>query len=354
MKDTLFAVIPCYKEEEVLPQTAETLKTVFDRMIASGKISKESRIVFVNDGSTDRTWEIICSLHGKDTLFRGLNLSRNRGHQNALLAGLMTVREEADMVVSLDADLQDDPAAIEEMVDRYHQGADIVYGIRKDRARDTFFKRFTAEAFYRTMNMLGAQIVFNHADFRLMSRRALEGLASFREVNLFLRGIVPMIGFRTDTVYYERAERRAGQSKYPLRKMLALAWEGLTSLSIRPIRIITVLGLIVFVASLILLIYFLVIFFLGRTVQGWATIVISVWGIGGLQLLAIGILGEYVGKVYLETKHRPRYLIEQYLKEEPGGARQETGGTGDDSGKTDVGMESKEISYPDKGGNEDV
>lgn len=315
MKNRLFVVIPCYKEEAVLPETARRLAPLLAEFMEKGKISRDSRIVFVNDGSTDRTWEIIKELHAADPLFRGINLSRNRGQQNALLAGLMTVREEADAVVTMDADLQDDPTAMEQMIDKYLEGCDIVYGVRSGRKTDSFFKRTTAEGYYRMMNFLGAQVVFNHADYRLMSRRALDALTEFKEVNLFLRGIVPMIGFRTDTVEYERPERAAGESKYPLGRMLALAWEGITSLSVKPIRLITVLGIGVFFISLLMLIYFLILFFAGKTVQGWSTIVISVWGIGGLQLLGIGVIGEYIGKVYMETKHRPRFLIESYLKD---------------------------------------
>lgn len=246
-------------------------------------------------------------------MFSGINLTRNRGHQNALLAGLMTVKDMADMVISMDADLQDDINAMDEMVDKYLEGCDIVYGVRSKRTTDSFFKRFTAEAFYRLMNFLGANVIFNHADYRLMSRRALEGLAEFKEVNLFLRGLVPMVGYRSDTVFYERSERFAGESKYPLKKMLAFAFEGITSLSVKPIRIITCLGLGVFLVSLVMLLYFLILFAAGKTVQGWSTIVISVWAIGGLQLLAIGVIGEYIGKIYLETKHRPRYRVEQFL-----------------------------------------
>ena len=313
MNNTLYVVIPCYKEEAVLQETARRLAEKMRGLMETGKISHQSRVVFVNDGSTDRTWQIIEALHEQDCLFSGLNMSCNRGHQNALLAGLMTVREMADMVISMDADLQDDINAMDEMVDKYLEGCDIVYGVRSQRKTDTFFKRVSAEGFYRLMSFLGADVVFNHADYRLMSRRALEGLAEFKEVNLFLRGIVPMIGYRTDTVYYERSERFAGESKYPLKKMVAFAFEGITSLSIKPIRMITMLGLGVFVVSIAMLLYFLILYFAGRTVQGWSTIVISVWAIGGLQLLAIGVIGEYIGKVYLETKGRPRFLVEKFL-----------------------------------------
>ena len=314
MENKLFVVIPCYNEEEVLPETAARLRSKMEYLIQREKISADSRVVFVNDGSKDKTWELIAGLENK--LFRGINLTRNRGHQNALLAGLMTVRAEADMVISMDADLQDDINAMDEMVEKYLDGCDIVYGVRSSRKKDSFFKRFTAEGFYRLMRTLGVETVFNHADYRLMSKRALDGLAEFKEVNLFLRGIIPMIGYRTDTVAYERAERFAGKSKYPLKKMLSFAFEGITSLSTRPIRFITWLGFLVFFISIIMLIYIICRFFMGQTVTGWASVATSVWAIGGLLLLSIGIVGEYIGKIYLETKGRPRYLVGEYLGEE--------------------------------------
>ncbi len=313
MKNRLFVVIPCYNEEEVLPETASRLQSKMESLMERKMISTDSRVVFVNDGSKDRTWELIEQFHRDAVLFRGINLARNRGHQNALLAGLMTVREEADMVISMDADLQDDINAMDEMVEKYLDGCDIVYGVRSNRKKDSFFKRFTAEGFYRLMRALGVETVFNHADYRLMSKRALDGLAEFKEVNLFLRGIIPMIGYRTDTVAYERAERFAGESKYPLKKMLSFAFEGITSLSTRPIRIITWLGFLVFFISIIMLIYILCRFFAGETVTGWASVATSVWAIGGLLLLSIGVVGEYIGKIYLETKGRPRYLVREYL-----------------------------------------
>ncbi len=313
MKNRLFVVIPCYNEEDVLPETAARLKSKMDWLVGRGRIAPDSRVVFVNDGSKDRTWELISSLHAETPLFRGISLTRNRGHQNALLAGLMTVKEEADMVISMDADLQDDINAIDEMVEKYLDGCDIVYGVRSSRKTDSFFKRFTAEGFYRFMRLLGADTVFNHADYRLMSRRALEGLAEFKEVNLFLRGLVPMIGYRTDTVVYDRAGRYAGESKYPLKKMLSFAFEGITSLSVKPIRMIAWLGFLVFFISIIMLIYIICRFFTGHTVTGWASVATSVWAIGGLLLLSIGVVGEYIGKIYLETKRRPRFLIEEYL-----------------------------------------
>ena len=270
----------------------------------------------MNDGSADRTWEIIRALHEQDPLYSGINLSRNRGHQNALLAGLMTAKDYADMVISMDADLQDDIDAVDEMIEKYLQGIDIVYGVRSSRAKDTFFKKATAEGFYKIMNTMGANTVFNHADYRLMSRRSLEGLSEFQEVNLFLRGIVPMIGFSWDVVYYEGGERFAGESKYPLKKMLSFAIEGITSLSTKPIRMITGLGFFIFLVSIGMLIYSLVRHFTGATIVGWTTLMVSVWAIGGLILLSLGVVGEYIGKIYLETKARPRYLIEEFLNKE--------------------------------------
>ena len=313
MGDILYIVVPCYNEEEVLPETSRRLKDKLEGMIAAGAISEESRVLFVNDGSKDRTWSMIAELHEKDRRFSGVNLTRNRGHQNALLAGLMTARDRADMVISMDADLQDDVDAVDAMVEKYYAGCDIVYGVRSSREKDTFFKRFTAEGFYRVMNFLGAETVFNHADYRLMSRRALEGLSQFKEVNLFLRGIVPMIGYTTGTVEYERGERFAGESKYPLKKMLAFAMEGITSLSTKPIRYITGLGFLVFLVSIIMLIYSVVRWAMGETILGWASLICSVWAIGGLILLSLGVIGEYIGKIYLETKERPRFIIRDVL-----------------------------------------
>lgn len=316
MENKLYLVIPCYNEEEVLPETSKRLKEKVTSLITKGKIDEGSRIVFVNDGSKDRTWELISELHKQDPMFSGINLSRNRGHQNALLAGLMTVKDHADMVISMDADLQDDIDAVDEMVEKYLNGVDIVYGVRSSRAKDTFFKKATAEGFYKLMNSMGANTVFNHADYRLMSRRALEGLAQFGEVNLFLRGIVPMIGYTTDVVYYERGERFAGESKYPLGKMLSFAVEGITSLSTKPIRLITGLGFFIFLVSIIILIYSLIRHFMGETIVGWTTLMVSVWGIGGLILLSLGVVGEYIGKIYLEAKARPRFIVEEFLHED--------------------------------------
>lgn len=315
-RKTLYVVVPCYNEEEVLPETAKRLGEKLRSLISSGKIGKQSRILFVNDGSKDRTWALITGLHEQDGLYAGLNLSRNKGHQNALFAGLMYAKERADLAISMDADLQDDIDAVDEMVDKYLEGCDIVYGVRNSRRTDSFFKRFTAEAFYRLMNFFGAQTVFNHADYRLMSRRALQGLAQFKEVNLFLRGLVPMIGYRSDVVYYERHERFAGESKYPLKKMLSFAVDGITSFSVKPIRMITFLGFLVFAISLVMLLYVLVSFFLGA-VPGWSSILVSLWALGGLTLLSIGVVGEYIGKIYMEVKARPKYLVEQILDQKP-------------------------------------
>lgn len=317
MKDekTLYIVVPCYKEEAVLPETSKRLREKMHALIAAGKVSEKSRIMFVNDGSKDKTWEIIEKLHEEDKLFSGVNLSRNRGHQNALLAGLMTAMNYADMIISMDADLQDDVNAVDAMVDAYHNGYDVVYGVRSARKTDTFFKRFTAEGFYKVMQHLGVDIVFNHADYRLMSRRAVEGLSQFKEVNLFLRGIVPQIGYPWTTVEYERAERFAGESKYPLKKMLSFAFDGITSFSVKPIRMILTVGFVIFIASIIALIWALVSKLMGSAQAGWTSLMASIWMIGGIQLLSLGIIGEYVGKVYNETKARPRFIIERVLND---------------------------------------
>ncbi len=313
MSNTLYIVVPCYNEEQVLPETSKQLEAKLNRLMEAGKISKQSRVMFVNDGSKDKTWEIIARLHAENPIFAGVNLTRNRGHQNALLAGLMTAKEYADMVISMDADLQDDVDAVDAMVEKYSNGCDIVYGVRSSRKKDTFFKRVTAEGFYRVMNLWGAETVFNHADYRLMSKRALDGLAEFKEVNLFLRGIVPMLGYTTATVEYERGERFAGESKYPLGKMLAFAMEGITSLSTKPLKWITLLGFLIFAVSIVLLISFIARWALDMTVVGWASVICSVWAIGGLILLSIGVVGEYIGKIYLETKGRPRFQIQDVL-----------------------------------------
>lgn len=315
MLEIMYIVIPCYNEEEMLPITASALITKMDELIVAKRISPKSRVMLVDDGSKDRTWELIEQLHDSCELFTGVKLSRNKGHQNALLAGLMTAKKYADIIVSMDADLQDDINAIDGFLDKRAEGCEIVYGVRSSRETDTGFKRHTAQMYYKTLAALGVEITYNHADYRMMSRRAVEALAEFKEVNLFLRGIVPMIGFKSDIVTYERAARQAGESKYPLKKMISFAVEGITSLSIKPIRFITGLGFFIFFVSIIMLIYFLVVHFSGRTVAGWTTTVVSVWALGGLQLLAIGIIGEYIGKIYLETKSRPKYIIETDLEE---------------------------------------
>ena len=312
----LYLVIPCYNEEEVLPETSKRLKEKYTALMNEGKIDADSKIVFVNDGSKDRTWEMIRELHESDPVFRGICLSRNKGHQNALMAGLMTVKSECDAAISMDADLQDDINAIDGMVDRYREGYEVVYGVRSSRKKDTFFKRTTAEGFYKVMRAMGVETVYNHADYRLMSRRALEALSEFDEVNLFLRGIVPLVGFKSTEVTYERGERFAGESKYPLKKMLAFATEGITSMSIKPIRLITTLGFLVFLFSIGVLIYSIIRKFTGYTVPGWAFLAVSIWALGGVQLLAIGVIGEYIGKIYLETKHRPKFIVAEYLNDD--------------------------------------
>lgn len=315
-KMILYVVVPCYNEEEVLPETTRRLRLKMNTLIEIGKISADSRVLLVNDGSTDNTWNLIREIHAEDPLFQGLSLSRNRGHQNALLAGLMTAKDRCDGCISMDADLQDDINAMDGMIDKYYEGCDIVYGVRNRREKDTFFKKHTALMFYRLMSLMGVQMVPNHADYRLMSRRALNGLAEFKEVNLFLRGIVPMIGYKTGEVYYDRAERFAGESKYPLRKMLAFAMDGITSLSVVPIRMITALGTGVFLISMLFLIWGIVQRLRGATVPGWSSIIVSVWAIGGLILLSLGVLGEYIGRIYLETKGRPRFMIDEYLSDD--------------------------------------
>ena len=310
MNTTLYIIIPCYNEEEVLPITSKLFLEELQDLIQKEKVSADSRILFVNDGSKDATWNVIERLAEENKHFIGISQSRNRGHQNALWAGMMEVKEVADITISIDCDGQDDIRTMEAMVDAYHDGCEVVYGVRSNRDTDTFFKRHSAEMFYHLMRKLGADVVYNHADYRLMSRRALEGLAEFSEVNLFLRGIVPMIGYPSDVVYYDRKERAAGESKYPLKKMLAFAIEGITSLSTKPIRMITFMGIAAFFVSIGFLIWAVVDFFRGNTITGWASMMVSIWFIGGLLLLSVGIVGEYVGKIYLESKHRPRYIIE--------------------------------------------
>lgn len=313
MSKILYMVLPCYNEGEVLPETSKQLKEKIEDLIAKNKISKKSKIMFVDDGSKDNTWELIQNLADNDNLFAGVKLSRNKGHQNALLAGLMTAREKADIVISMDADLQDDISVIEAMVDKNNEGYDVVYGVRSSRKKDSFFKRFTAESFYKVMTFLGVDIVYNHADCRLMSKRALDGLEKFQEVNLFLRGIVPQIGYKSTVVYYERNKRFAGESKYPLKKMLSFAFDGITSFSIKPLRLILSLGVAILMISILIMIYSLIVKIMGHTVDGWTFIVISIWFIGGLQMISIGVIGEYIGKIYNETKRRPRYIIETVI-----------------------------------------
>ncbi|HHU05050.1 MAG TPA: glycosyltransferase family 2 protein [Clostridiales bacterium] len=312
MENRLFVVIPCYNEEEVLPETSRRISEKMRTLISAGKIAENSRVVLVNDGSRDKTWEIIRELHERDSLFSGVNLSRNRGHQNALLAGLMSVKDLADMTISMDADLQDDIDAIDEMVDCYLEGCDVVYGVRSSREKDSFFKRFTAESFYKLIRGMGGEVVFNHADYRLLSRRALLALSEFGETNLFLRGIIPMLGFKTDIVTYERGERFAGESKYPLKKMLAFAIEGITSLSAKPMRLIFTLGVLMLLAAFIILVAAFVRILTGAA-TGFVWISFSIWAVGGLILTSLGVVGEYVGKIYLETKKRPRFIVESFL-----------------------------------------
>ena len=310
---TVYFVVPCYNEQEVLPETSKRLLEKMDSLIEKKKISEDSRIVFVDDGSSDKTYSIISELHNQNPRFCTVKLSRNQGHQNALLSGLMTVRARCDAAISLDADLQDDINAIDEFVDRFNEGYDIVYGVRSSRKKDSAFKRTTAQAFYKLMLFFGVEMVYNHADYRLMSRRALEALSDFNEVNLFLRGIVPLVGFRSTTVSYERMERFAGTSKYPLKKMLAFAIDGITSFSIKPIRMVFSVGVIIFICSIFVLLYSLIRWLLGHTVAGWTTIVASIWALGSIQLLSLGIVGEYIGKIYKEVKARPRFVIEETL-----------------------------------------
>lgn len=311
MKPTLYIVIPCYNEEKVLPITSSIFLEKILSLINAGKVGEQSRILFVNDGSRDTTWDIICRLAKADEHYMGICLSRNRGHQNALLAGLMEAKDQCDITISIDCDGQDDINAMDEMVDAYLEGAEVVYGVRSKRETDTFFKRFTAESFYKLLNWMGADVVFNHADYRLVSSRVLNAFADFKEVNIFLRGMFPLVGFKSTSVYYERHERLAGESHYPLRKMLALAFDGITSLSIKPIRIITGLGITISVVSFLLIIYTLVSYFSGNTVPGWSSSLIATCLLGGIQLVSLGVIGEYVGKIYLETKQRPRFIISQ-------------------------------------------
>jgi len=312
--NTLYLVIPCYNEEEVLPETAKRLKEKMTTLIESGKVSTKSRIVFVNDGSRDKTWQLIEELHKENPLFSGVGLSRNKGHQNALLAGLLTVKDSADFTISLDADLQDDLDAIDKMVDKYHEGCDVVYGVRSKRDTDTWFKRFTAEGYYKLIAAFGGEVVFNHADYRLLSQRALNALAQYQESALFLRGIVPMLGYKTDTVHYARGERFAGETKYPFKKMLALAIDGITSLSMRPVRLVTSAGFFLLAFTAILGIVFLVQHFIcGPCTGAWRIPTLAIFFVGGLNLLGIGVVGEYAGRAYMEAKRRPRFFVDKVL-----------------------------------------
>ena len=313
MMEKLYIVIPCYNEEEVLDKTKTELKKKMNTLIQNKKIDKQSKVIFVNDGSKDKTWDLIQQFYQGDKLFGGINLSRNKGHQNALLAGLLTVKDDADIVISMDADLQDDIDAIDLMIEKRKEGADVVYGVRNSRKKDSFFKRTTAQGFYRVMKMLGVDVIYNHADYRLTSRRVLDSLKDYREVNLFLRGIFPLIGFKSDIVYYERKERFAGKSKYPLKKMLNFAWDGITSFSVKPIRLVLNVGVVILFLSFLMILYSVIQKVLGNTVDGWTFIVCSLWLLGGIQMLSLGIIGEFIGKIYSETKARPRYLVTDYL-----------------------------------------
>lgn len=315
--DKLAIVVPCYNEEEVLKIASEALRGVLDDLIGKGKIADDSFILFVNDGSKDKTWELIEEEHAAHPVqVYGIKLAGNVGHQFALTAGLITAKDMSDVTVSIDADLQDDVNVIEEMIDKFHAGCDIVYGVRKERKTDTFFKRTTAQAFYKLMHMMGVKTVYNHADFRLMSRRAVEEFSKYKETNLFLRGMMPLIGYQTDCVYYDRKERVAGESKYPLKKMLALAFNGISSFSVKPISLILGVGLFILFTSFVALIYALISYFSGHVVPGWTSLILSIWFLGGLQLLAIGLVGQYIGKIYIEVKQRPRYNIETVLTAE--------------------------------------
>jgi len=312
--DKLAIVVPCYNEEEVLKLASKALRDVLDDLVRKGKIAADSFILFVNDGSKDRTWELIEEEHAAHPVqVSGVKLAGNVGHQFALTAGLITAKEMSSVTISIDADLQDDVDVIEEMIDKFHAGNDIVYGVRRERKTDTFFKRTSAQAFYKLMSMMGVKTVYNHADFRLMSKRAVEEFSKYKETNLFLRGMMPLIGYQTDCVYYDRKERAAGESKYPLKKMLALAFNGISSFSIKPISLILGMGVAIILISMLALLYALISYFTGHVVPGWTSLILSIWFLGGLQLLAIGMVGQYIGKVYIEVKHRPRYNIEEVL-----------------------------------------
>lgn len=315
LSSILYIVIPCYNEEEVLPETARQLKEKLNNLVQSNVISNKSRVLLIDNGSWDKTWEIINVLHKQDKLFVGISLAKNHGHQNGLLAGLMLAKQHSDVVITMDADLQDDINAIDEMVKKYHSGNDVVYGVRSSRKTDTFFKRFTAESFYKFMKIMGVDVVFNHADFRLMSNRVLDALSEYKEFNLFLRGIIPQIGFKSDCVYYERHERFAGESKYPLKKMLSFAVDGITSFSVKPLKIIANTGIIISALSIIAFFWVFIGHFVSNsaTALGWPSIMCSIWFLGGLQIFFLGIIGEYIGKIYSEAKGRPRYVIQSEL-----------------------------------------
>lgn len=314
--DRLAIVVPCYNEEEMLPLTTKELTEVLSDLITKQKIAPDSYILYVDDGSKDSTWDLISKFHKEEKMVYGLKLAGNVGHQNALTAGMLNAMEHADIMISIDADLQDDTAVMEEMVDKFHEGKDIVYGVRNDRKKDSFFKRTTAQMFYKVMAAFGVKTVYNHADYRLMSKRALQEFSKYQEINLYLRGVMPLIGYETDCVYYERKERVAGESKYPLKKMLALAWNGITSFSVKPIDFITALGGFLIFLCVIAAVYALVSYCNGHTVPGWTSLILSIWFLGGMQLVAIGMIGQYIGKIYIEVKHRPRYNVETYLSHE--------------------------------------
>lgn len=311
---TVYFVIPCYNEEPVLNETTKRLTDKMNSMISKRLADDKSRILYVDDGSRDKTWQIISALNGQNPMVEGIKLAHNRGHQNAVLAGLMTAMDRCDCAISLDADLQDDTEVIDQFVEKFMEGCDVVYGVRNKRETDTFFKRTTAVGFYKVMKLLGVDVVFNHADYRLMSRRAIEALSEYREVNLFLRGIVPLIGYRSDYVYYDRHERFAGESKYPLKKMLSFAAEGITSFSVKPLKMISSLGIIISLLSVLGLLYALISYITGHAVEGWTAIICSIWLLGGIQMLCLGVVGTYIGKIYSEVKGRPRFKVETYLK----------------------------------------
>ena len=314
MEPTIYFAIPCYNEEAVLPETTRRLTQKLEAMRDKALIGENSRILLVDDGSKDKTWELISQYNRENPWIEGVKLAHNRGHQNALLCGLMSAMPRCDAAISMDADLQDDIDALDQFVQKFQEGCDVVYGVRNKRETDTWFKRTTAEGFYKVMKLLGVDVVFNHADYRLMSKRALEGLSEYREVNLFLRGIVPLIGYRSDYVYYDRHERFAGESKYPLKKMISFALDGITSFSVKPLKLISNLGILISVLSIFGLLYALISYFAGVTVSGWTAIVCSIWLLGGLQMLCLGVVGGYIGKIYSEVKARPRYRVETYLE----------------------------------------